>query len=101
MVSKRALLCVVGAFFSQFALGFTSMWGNIVLYGYSYLRINDPSVNLTELLMVFPVTMIIAAMAMQLACFLMDFWSHQALLFVGGSIYLLSMLGATFSTTFP
>lgn len=100
MVSQRALLCVAGAFASQFALGFTSMWGSIVLYGYSYLRINDVNLTLTELLMIFPVTMITAAMSMQLACFLMDYLSHKVLLFLGGIIYLISLFSATFANEF-
>lgn len=53
-------------------LGIVPTWGNIVVYVTSYFRIFDPQLGLSDTFVVFPMTLAMAALAMQLGTVMLD-----------------------------
>lgn len=68
-------------------LGLVPTWGNIVMYVTSYLRIFDPSITMSSTFLVFPMTLSIGALSMQLGSVMLDYVHPKLHLFAGGFIY--------------
>ena len=51
----------------QFCLGFVAIWGNIVIYVASKLRGGSPGLSIKFALIVFPMTLAMGSVGMQIA----------------------------------
>lgn len=81
-------------------LGIVPTWGNIVVYVTSYFRLHDPQLGLSDTFVVFPMTLSMGALAMQLGTVLLDYLHPRVHLAIGGSIFVLSILVASYMTNF-
>lgn len=84
----------------QAALGIASIWGNIVIYVTSKYRETDPNLSTQFTLIVFPATLAIGSIAMQLGAQMMDFIGPRTQTVLGGIIFSTSIYLAQFTTTF-
>jgi len=81
-------------------LGIVPTWGNIVVYITSYFRLFDPSLSLSQTFLVFPMTLSMAALAMQLGSVLLDCLHPRVHLLLGGSIFVVSIFISSFMQDF-
>lgn len=81
-------------------LGIVPTWGNIVVYVTSFFRMHDPEITLQHTFLVFPMTLSMGALSMQLGSALLDILHPRAQLALGGSIFVISILVASFMTNF-
>ncbi len=51
-------------------LGIVPTWGNIVVYLTSYFRLADPEITLSHTFLVFPMTLSVGALSMQIGSIL-------------------------------
>lgn len=81
----------LGAIFSgmmiQASIGIASIWGNIVIYVTSKLRGHDPNLSLQFTIIVFPATLAVASVAMQLGNKLLDYLNPRVQVALGGLIW--------------
>lgn len=73
-------------------LGIVPTWGNIVVYVTSYFRIFDESITLASTFIVFPLTLSMAALAMQLGAVMLDYVHPKLHLLIGGSIFVFAIM---------
>ena len=81
-------------------LGIVPTWGNIVVYLTSYFRLYDLELTLQHTFLVFPMTLSMGALAMQLGAYLLDVLHPRVHLMIGGSIFIVSILISSFITSF-
>jgi MFS family permease len=81
-------------------LGIVPTWGNIVVYITSYFRLFDPNLSLSQTFLVFPMTLSMAALAMQLGSVLLDCLHPRVHLLLGGSIFVVSIFISSFMQDF-
>mgnify|MGYP003349170996 CR=1 FL=1 len=81
-------------------LGIVPTWGNIVVYITSYFRMFDPDLTLSQTFLVFPMTLSMGALAMQIGSVLLDYLHPRVHLILGGSIFVLSILISSFMYDF-
>lgn len=81
-------------------LGIVPTWGNIVVYVTSYFRVFDSTLSLQQTFIVFPMTLSMGALAMQLGSVLLDYLHPRVHLAIGGTIFVFSILTASFMTDF-
>jgi hypothetical protein len=81
-------------------LGIVPTWGNIVVYITSYFRLFNPGLLLSQTFLVFPMTLSMAALSMQLGSILLDILNPKIHLLLGGSIFVTSILISSFMTDF-
>ena len=81
-------------------LGLVPTWGNIVVYITSYFRLHNPGLLLSQTFLVFPMTLSMGALSMQLGSILLDILHPKLHLLFGGSIFVLSILISSFMTDF-
>jgi hypothetical protein len=62
--------CVVSGMLAQAVLGIIPIWGNINIYITSYLRASDSSVTMETTYVIFPITILTAAIFMQLGSYM-------------------------------
>jgi len=85
----------------QASLGVASIWGNIVIYVTSKLRGNDPELSLQFAIIVFPATLAMGSIAMQLGNKLMDRMNPRLQVLLGGLIWVCAIYCAQFPVSFP
>ena len=85
----------------QAAIGIASIWGNIVIYVTSRLRGHDPNLSLQFTIIVFPFTLAVASVAMQVGNKLLDYLSPRLQVCLGGIIYVCAVFCAQFALSFP
>ena len=78
----------------QAAIGIASIWGNIVIYVTSRLRGHDPNLSLQFTIIVFPFTLAVASVAMQVGNKLLDYLSPRLQVCLGGIIYVYAVFCA-------
>lgn len=83
-----------------FCLGIVAMWGNVVIYVTSKLRASSPELTIKFNLFIFPMTLAMGAVGMQLANKIKGRLTPQKLLLLGGSIFAGSIYLAQFAATF-
>jgi hypothetical protein len=81
-------------------LGIVPTWGNIVVYVTSYYRLFDQHLSLSDTFIVFPMTLSVGALAMQLGTVLLDYIHPRVHLMLGGAIFVGSILAASYMTNF-
>ena len=81
-------------------LGLVPTWGNIVVYITSYFRLYNPGLLLSQTFLVFPMTLSMGALSMQLGSVLLDILHPKLHLLLGGSIFVSSILISSFMTDF-
>lgn len=81
-------------------LGIVPTWGNIVVYLTSYFRVFDPTLQLSQTFLVFPMTLSMGALAMQLGSVLLDYLHPRVHLLIGGSLFVFSILISSFMESF-
>lgn len=81
-------------------LGLVATWGNIVVYITSYFRLYNPGLLLSQTFLVFPMTLSMAALSMQLGSVLLDVLHPKLHLLLGGSIFMVSILISSYMTDF-
>jgi hypothetical protein len=102
-ISEKTLhggLTVAAGMMIHFCLGIVAMWGNIVIYITSKLRYDSPNLTIKFALFVFPMTLAMGSLGMQLANRIKTRVSPRRLLLIGGSIFVSSLYLAQFSVTF-
>lgn len=85
--------------FSQM-LGIVPTWGNIVVYVTSYFRIYDDSITLSTTFIVFPLTLAMGALSMQLGTLMIDYVHPKLHLFIGGLIFVISVMISAYMINF-
>jgi MFS family permease len=81
-------------------LGIVPTWGNMVVYITSYFRLFDPNLSLSQTFLVFPMTLSMGALAMQLGSVLLDYLHPRVHLLLGGSIFVFSIFISSFMQDF-
>jgi len=81
-------------------LGIVPTWGNIVVYITSYFRLFDGDLSLSQTFLVFPMTLSMGALSMQLGSILLDILHPRVHLLIGGSIFVVSILISSFMRDF-
>lgn len=76
------------------------IWGNIVVYMTSYFRVYDHSITLQNTFMVFPLTLCLGSIAMQLGSVMLDHFHPKVHLAIGGFIYVAGIALSAFMTNF-
>ena len=67
-------------------MGLVAVWGNISIYVTSYLRANDPAVTMETTYIIFPITILMAAIFMQLGSFMNERVNPKLQVFLGGML---------------
>lgn len=93
-------LTVLGGMCIHFCLGIVAIWGNIVIYETSKLRETNENLTTSLALFVFPMTLAMASIGMQLANKIKRAISPQRQIFLGGSIFCGSLFLAGQATYF-
>ena len=63
----QGVMTIMAGMLIQFCLGFVSIWGNIVIYVASKLRGGSPGLSIKFALVVFPMTLAMGSVGMQIA----------------------------------
>lgn len=93
-------LAILSGMMIHFCLGIVAIWGNIVIYVTSKLRVTDEELTIKSALFVFPMTLAMGSVGMQLANKLAPRTTPQRQLLAGGTIYCGSLYLAQFARTF-
>ena len=83
----RGIGALIAGMCIQASLGIVSIWGNIVIYETSKLREHDSHLSLQIALIVFPTTLAVGSLAMQIGSILMDRITPRLQLVLGAVIY--------------
>ena len=81
-------------------LGIVPTWGNIVVYVTSYFRIYDQTITLQNTFIVFPLTLAMGALSMQLGAVMLDYLHPKVHLMIGGSLFVCSIILSGYMTNF-
>lgn len=91
---------VVAGMLIHLCLGIVAIWGNIVIYITSKLRENSENLTIKFDLFIFPLTLAMGSLGMQLANKLQTRITPRKQLVLGGIIYVGSIYLAHFAVTF-
>lgn len=79
-------------------LGIVAIWGNISIYITSYLRASDSSVTMATTYVIFPITILMAAIFMQLGSYMNQRVNPKIQVSIGGLLMFLSLFSCSYVT---
>ena len=81
-------------------LGIVPIWGNINIYITSYLRAADPSISMEDTYIVFPITITMGAIFMQLGSVLIEKIHPRIQMLIGGLCISIPLFICSYTTSF-
>ena len=81
-------------------MGMIPIWGNITPYVTSYLRVNDPTLTTANTFIIFPMTILLGAIFMQLGSYLMEKIHPRIQMTLGCILFAGPIIAASYMTNF-